>query len=298
MRYLSAWPVTLALFLAPGGTQSMLEERPPLRAAIADAVPPDGVPPALRTASIDLAPDALSFDAIGPMRVTLPPPPSPALLPEMPIAASRGRSSFRDLVSREARQQGIPTELVDGVAQIESGYNALAVGTVGEVGLMQIRPETARMLGFGGTTDELFRPEVNVHYAAAYLAGAWRLAKGDLCRTLMKYRAGHGEERMSTLSVEYCRRVRTHFETIGSPLALAVIPKADFVSPGMQAGLLGATASRSGTATLAAMAMWKRNGQTSGRSGSERRGGNAAPVSAYVEANRTPLYKALLRNGS
>jgi hypothetical protein len=35
----------------------------------------------------------------------------------------------------------------------------------------------------------------------------------------MKYRAGHGEERMTPLSVEYCRRVRTHLAAIGSPFA-------------------------------------------------------------------------------
>src|SRR4029453_10151459 len=35
----------------------------------------------------------------------------------------------------------------------------------------------------------------------------------------MKYRAGWGEERMSPLSVEYCRRARSHLAAIGSPLA-------------------------------------------------------------------------------
>jgi hypothetical protein len=34
----------------------------------------------------------------------------------------------------------------------------------------------------------------------------------------MKYRAGHGEERMTSLSVEYCRRVRAHLAVIGSPI--------------------------------------------------------------------------------
>jgi hypothetical protein len=34
----------------------------------------------------------------------------------------------------------------------------------------------------------------------------------------MKYRAGHGEERMTPLSVEYCRRVRAHLAAIGSPM--------------------------------------------------------------------------------
>jgi hypothetical protein len=46
----------------------------------------------------------------------------------------------------------------------------------------------------------------------------------------MKYRAGHGEERMSERSVEYCRRARAHLAAIGSPLANAPVPAVDYVS--------------------------------------------------------------------
>jgi hypothetical protein len=45
-----------------------------------------------------------------------------------------------------------------------------------------------------GDLAELARPEVNIHYGVTYLSQAWRLTGGDLCRALMKYRAGHGEE--------------------------------------------------------------------------------------------------------
>jgi hypothetical protein len=57
-----------------------------------------------------------------------------------------------------------------------------------------------------------------------YLSKAWRLANGDLCRASMKYRAGHGEEMMSPLSVEYCRRARNHLVALGSPFAIAHPP--------------------------------------------------------------------------
>src|SRR5215218_5784734 len=80
---------------------------------------------------------------------------------------------------------------------------------MGEVGLMQIRPRTAALLGYNGKAADLFVPETNVRLGVAYLARAWQLAKGDVCRALMKYRAGWGEERMTPLSVEYCRRVRS-----------------------------------------------------------------------------------------
>src|SRR5215203_7333760 len=84
---------------------------------------------------------------------------------------------------------------------------------------MQIRPPTAALMGHKGEAAGLAEPETNVRLGVAYLARAWQLAKGDVCRALMKYRAGWGEERMSPLSVEYCRRARSHLAAIGSPLA-------------------------------------------------------------------------------
>jgi hypothetical protein len=89
---------------------------------------------------------------------------------------------------------------------------------------MQIRPQTAAMLGYKGDEATLFQPEINVRYSVTYLVGAWRKADGDVCRTLMKYRAGHGEERMSPLSVEYCNRAKGYLASIGSPLAQGALP--------------------------------------------------------------------------
>jgi hypothetical protein len=80
----------------------------------------------------------------------------------------------------------------------------------GEIGLMQMLPATARCLGFIGSDWELAEPATNIRLGVTYLAKAWRLAQGDLCRALMKYRAGHGEDQMTPLSVEYCRHVREH----------------------------------------------------------------------------------------
>lgn len=129
------------------------------------------------------------------------------------------RHNFRALLLREAGKRGLPPDIADAVVAIESGYDPTVIGDVGEIGLMQVRPETAAMLGFRGDAAELAKPEVNIHYGVAYLAEAWRLANGDLCRALMKYRAGHGEDQMSALSATYCGRARAHLAALGSPLA-------------------------------------------------------------------------------
>jgi hypothetical protein len=142
-------------------------------------------------------------------------------------APQLGRDALVEMVRKEAAARGLPPAVAEAVAQIESGYDPTVVGGVGEIGLMQIRPSTAAMLGHSGGAAGLFDPSTNARFAVAYLAGAWKLAAGDLCRALMKYRAGHNSERMSALSVEYCRRAKTYLAKIGSPLADAPIPQAD-----------------------------------------------------------------------
>jgi hypothetical protein len=169
----------------------------------------------------------------------IPLPPVTEGLIGMPQAYTPGRKTHLETIRREAEQVGLPPDVADAVVQVESAYDPGAVGGVGEVGLMQIRPTTAAMLGYRGTLARLFEPETNIRYGVAYLGRAWQLADGDLCRALMKYRAGHGEERMTPLSVEYCRRVRIHLATIGSAI-------------GAGADVLSASASASSNAPSAA----------------------------------------------
>jgi hypothetical protein len=129
------------------------------------------------------------------------------------------RAAVRAMVEQEVLKTGLPADIADAVIDIESSYDPSAIGRVGEIGLMQVRLGTAAMLGFKGSAEELAKPSTNIHYGVAYLSEAWRLANGDLCRTLMKYRAGHGEEVMTSRSVEYCNRARNHLAALGSSFA-------------------------------------------------------------------------------
>lgn len=177
-----------------------------------------------------------------PVSATVGPPLPPArpfllelpLPPEIPVlvglggALPAGRKLYLPLIAEEVRRHDLPLEIADAVMRVESGYDPNALGRDGERGLMQVMPPTARLLGFEGTPDELAEPATNVRLGVRYLAGAWKLAGGDVCRALMKYRAGHREERMSALSVEYCRRAKAHLAALGSPLAAGPLPAAEF----------------------------------------------------------------------
>ncbi len=126
-----------------------------------------------------------------------------------------------------AKKQGLPEEVAHAVMEIESNFQPSVIGGDGEVGLMQILPSTAKLLGFSGTNDDLAKPETNLRYGVRYLSQAWKLAKQDLCTTVMKYRAGHGETRFSYLSVNYCVRARAILQREGFEVS-GEVPTATF----------------------------------------------------------------------
>lgn len=126
------------------------------------------------------------------------------------------RAAIRKIIERETAKTKLPADIAEAVVFVESGYNPAVIGSVGEIGLMQVRPETAAMLGFRGSNAELAEPDINIHYGVLYLSRAWLLAGGDLCRALMKYRAGHGEETMTPRSQVYCNRARNRLVALNS----------------------------------------------------------------------------------
>jgi Transglycosylase SLT domain len=173
----------------------------------------------------------------------------PSLAP--PQTAS-GPAGYRAIAAFEAKRSGLAPEIADSVMAVESGYNPAAIGDSGEIGLMQILPSTARMLGFAGTNADLAVPATNIHYGVMYLAQAWQLAGGDLCTAVMKYRAGHGETRFSYLSVNYCLAVRAKLFARGYPVTGSV-PVATFGDPGRAGCRKCIVRTRIGDVNLAAL---------------------------------------------
>jgi soluble lytic murein transglycosylase-like protein len=143
------------------------------------------------------------------------------------LARAAEIAEYRRIAIDEAERRGLPPAIADAVMRVESNYRPGARGRDGEYGLMQVMPPTARMLGFTGPIEALADPGVNIALGVRYLAEAWKLSRGDICTTAMKYRAGHGETRFSALSVQYCLRVRQHLASIGYPVA-GIVPEATF----------------------------------------------------------------------
>jgi soluble lytic murein transglycosylase-like protein len=111
--------------------------------------------------------------------------------PVRPGAEHRGASDLVQLppaLSRAlehlAQSNGVDPRLVRAVVTAESAGDAAAVSPAGAIGLMQLMPATARMLGVNPRD-----PVDNLRGGTAYLAGLLRLY-GDVESALIAYNAG------------------------------------------------------------------------------------------------------------
>lgn len=124
--------------------------------------------------------------------------------------AAGGQAPYNAIVAKYAAAYGVPTSLAHAVIRIESNYRPNARGSAGEIGLMQIKPATARMMGYTGSAKGLFNPETNIKFGMKYLSMAHQLGGGATCSTILKYNAGHAAKRMNKRSSAYCAKVKLH----------------------------------------------------------------------------------------
>lgn len=122
--------------------------------------------------------------------------------------AAADRSNFDDLIRTHAAANNVPLSLAHAVITVESNYKPNMTGSVGEIGLMQVRLQTARGMGYKGSAKALYDPATNIRYGMLYLGQARKLAGGDLCGTILKYNGGHGATRMSKGPLRYCGKVQ------------------------------------------------------------------------------------------
>jgi len=96
-------------------------------------------------------------------------------------AAATRNTDLDSAIARHAAANGLPVNLVHRVVKRESNYNPRA-SSKGNIGLMQIRYQTARGIGYTGSASGLLDAETNLTYAVRYLAGAYRAAGGNHSR--------------------------------------------------------------------------------------------------------------------
>ncbi len=100
-------------------------------------------------------------------------------------------SKHEDHVRAYARTYGVDENLVRAVMKQESCFNPNAKSSAGAMGLMQLMPGTADMLGVGDAWD----PGQNIRGGVKYLAQMLREFGGDKRLALAAYNAGPGAVR-------------------------------------------------------------------------------------------------------
>ena len=120
----------------------------------------------------------------------------------------QSQAKLNRLIAEHAKPNGVPVMLAHAVITIESRYDPRARGQAGEIGLMQIKPATARGIGYQGSITALYDPETNLRWGMKYLGEAHRLGGGTVCGTILKYNAGHYAKRMNKISAKYCGKAK------------------------------------------------------------------------------------------
>lgn len=132
------------------------------------------------------------------------------------------------LLIHEGLHHGVDPWLLAAVIEVESGFRVDAVGSAGEIGLMQILPGTARRvahtLGIAGfSEDALFEPELNVRLGAALLGDLLARHRGDPVAALTAYNTGRST---STNGFRYAYRVLAVADRVSGDVRVAWTPDA------------------------------------------------------------------------
>jgi soluble lytic murein transglycosylase-like protein len=113
-------------------------------------------------------------------------------------------SQYEGMIRGAALAATVHPALVRAVIVVESGFNPRAVSKKGAVGLMQLRPETARRYG----VTDIYDPEQNVRAGARYLSDLIARFGSNLELALAAYNAG--EEAVE----RYGRHIPPYRETL------------------------------------------------------------------------------------
>ena len=118
---------------------------------------------------------------------------------------------YGSIIYREARRHGLAPELVAAVVEAESDFRPRLVSNKSAQGLMQIIPETSRLLG----CQNPFDPDANIAAGTKYLRQLLDRF-GDQRMALAAYNAGEGNiEKFGGVppfdeTLEYVQRVSRH----------------------------------------------------------------------------------------
>ncbi len=109
-----------------------------------------------------------------------------------PQVSQATRDNVVSLIKAEAPRSGVPTWFALKIAKVESGYNPLVTGGEGEIGVFQMKCQTARGIGYSGSCSGLYNPATNVHWGLRHLSMAVKASRGNLRLAASMHNGGLG----------------------------------------------------------------------------------------------------------
>ncbi|NLS04671.1 transglycosylase SLT domain-containing protein [Rhizobium sp. P32RR-XVIII] len=130
-----------------------------------------------------------TFDESAPMD----PPAAPPMFSDSDVdtAPTVEKSFISKLISKYSKLYEVPESLIHRVVHRESRYNPNAYNKRGYFGLMQIKYNTAKSMGYDGQPNGLLDAETNIKYAAKYLRGAWLVSNSNEEDAVKLYARGY-----------------------------------------------------------------------------------------------------------
>jgi len=142
-----------------------------------------------------------------------------------------------DIIVNTANEMNVDPIMLLALIENESSYNANAVGGAGEIGLMQVRPRTAKwILEKKGKVFEgremLFKPSKNIAVGMIYLKYLHRTFKSPQA-TMAAFNMGPGNVkrlmRKNIIPRTYFRRVKKRYVNLRAELEMSARPQVPFV---------------------------------------------------------------------
>ena len=108
-------------------------------------------------------------------------------IPEVPEVKIPAPQSPKEMLREAALRSGLPPEFVQSVALVESGMRSDAISPKGAIGVMQLMPGTAKIMG-----ADPHDTEQNIDAGTRLLRELLVKYNGDVVKALAAYNAGEG----------------------------------------------------------------------------------------------------------
>ena len=129
-------------------------------------------------------------------------------------------SNYDTLIMHHSTTHGVDPSLVKAVMKAESNFNPYAISPKGAQGLMQLMPDTSRLM----KVDNPFNPDDNIMGGTKYLKLLYELFEGNIELMLAAYNAGPYkvmEHNMRVPPIEetrtFIKRVKQYYNKIKKP---------------------------------------------------------------------------------